>query len=264
MPNILSTFKTAKPMRASIEVANLLLHTPSATELGASPILTVANTTHPSNLTQYQTMQLAKSQQCYYHYHVGINAKHCHEPCKHFNGHHAKERHRNARIFKTTLIRDKNSKTYQLGKREKVQKPLNPSMCNNPNPTSFSDVNAVRIAASPISQFCADSGSECSILPRSYAYLATKVNPDSKTPMLIAANKTAIRQYGTRRLRFFLSDVGRNFEWNFIIADVAEPLLGRDFLSHHDLLKDSKNNRLLERQRQYRVQSTSESRQCRT
>ena len=38
---------------------------------------------------------------------------------------------------------------------------------------------------------------------------------------------------------------GLPYKWNFLVADVRTPLLGADFLSHHNLLVDVRNQRLL-------------------
>jgi hypothetical protein len=38
----------------------------------------------------------------------------------------------------------------------------------------------------------------------------------------------------------------REFTWRFVVADVTEPLIGADFLTHFGLLVDCRNNRLLD------------------
>jgi hypothetical protein len=38
----------------------------------------------------------------------------------------------------------------------------------------------------------------------------------------------------------------RDFTWRFVVADVSQPLIGVDFLSHFGLLVDCRNNRLLD------------------
>ena len=65
----------------------------------------------------------------------------------------------------------------------------------------------------------------------------------SAGPSLRAANGSSIRTYGSRTFSLNLG-VGR-FEWELIIADVTEPLLGADFLANFDLLVDVANQRLL-------------------
>jgi hypothetical protein len=56
--------------------------------------------------------------------------------------------------------------------------------------------------------------------------------------------------------RRFLIDTGSDlcvfprlrwdFTWRFVVADVTQPLIGADFLSHFGLLVDCRNNRLLD------------------
>lgn len=62
---------------------------------------------------------------------------------------------------------------------------------------------------------------------------------------LYAANGTPIRTFGTKRLEVNLG-LRRDFTWEFTIADVNQTIIGRDFLSHFDLLVDSKRNRLID------------------
>jgi hypothetical protein len=38
----------------------------------------------------------------------------------------------------------------------------------------------------------------------------------------------------------------RDFTWRFVVADVTQPIIGVDFLSHFGLLVDCRNNRLLD------------------
>ncbi|XP_064116675.1 uncharacterized protein LOC135222520 [Macrobrachium nipponense] len=57
-----------------------------------------------------------------------------------------------------------------------------------------------------------------------------------KPTALVAANRTPIHSYGTKSLK--ISILGRNYVWNFTIADIRIPLLGADFLAHNGLLVD--------------------------
>ena len=61
---------------------------------------------------------------------------------------------------------------------------------------------------------------------------------------LVAAKGTPIRCYGCRTLE--ISILGSSYRWPFVIADVKVPLLGADFLAHHDLLVDVARKRLLD------------------
>jgi hypothetical protein len=63
---------------------------------------------------------------------------------------------------------------------------------------------------------------------------------------LCAANGTTIPTYGWLSLNLNLG-LRRNFTWQFVVADVTQPLIGVDFLSHFGLLVDCKHNRLLGR-----------------
>jgi cleavage and polyadenylation specificity factor subunit 1 len=38
----------------------------------------------------------------------------------------------------------------------------------------------------------------------------------------------------------------RHFPWNFLIANVQSPIIGADFLHHHNLLVDLKHKRLID------------------
>ncbi|CAL1683860.1 unnamed protein product [Lasius platythorax] len=64
---------------------------------------------------------------------------------------------------------------------------------------------------------------------------------------LFAANNTVINTYGSSSR---VVDLGlrRPFRWQFIIADVRQPIIGADFLAHHGILPDLKNKRLVDEQ----------------
>ena len=61
--------------------------------------------------------------------------------------------------------------------------------------------------------------------------------------VLQAVNDTSISTYGTRSLTLDLG-LRRSFRWVFVIADVATPILGADFLCRYNLLVDVRHNRL--------------------
>ena len=75
---------------------------------------------------------------------------------------------------------------------------------------------------------------------------ATKVEK-GKQPLftLNAANQTPISAFGERS---FTLDIGlrRVYRWVFILADVASPLLGADFLAHFSLAVDVKHRKLMD------------------
>lgn len=70
------------------------------------------------------------------------------------------------------------------------------------------------------------------------------MKPSKQT--FFAANGTPIRTYGEKLLQL---DLGfhRLLCWPFIIADVAHPILGADFLANFGLLVDVKNKKLIDR-----------------
>ena len=85
-----------------------------------------------------------------------------------------------------------------------------------------------------------DSGAQRSILPAS----AVDALEDGHGPPLSAANGTHIRTFGTRSVT--VSFCGRRFTWDFVIAAVAVPILGADFLCANRLLVDVSNGRLID------------------
>lgn len=89
--------------------------------------------------------------------------------------------------------------------------------------------------------FLIDSGADISVIP-----------PSSKEKRfapcqfkLFAANGTEIKTYGSKKV---ILDLGlqRSISWIFIIADVQSPIIGSDLLKHHDLLIDSKRNKIID------------------
>lgn len=62
---------------------------------------------------------------------------------------------------------------------------------------------------------------------------------------LYAANNTKINTYGEQTLELNLN-LRRPYKWKFIIADVSKPIIGADFLCHHELLVDMKNRKLVD------------------
>jgi hypothetical protein len=70
--------------------------------------------------------------------------------------------------------------------------------------------------------------------------LKERVNYD-----LCAANGTTIHTFGWLPLSLNVR-LRRDFTWRFVVADVIQPLISVDFLSHFGLLVDCRNNRLLD------------------
>jgi hypothetical protein len=83
--------------------------------------------------------------------------------------------------------------------------------------------------------YLVDTGSVYSILPHS-----SPLPPSG--PKIMAADKTPISCWGWRRIK--LKSCGRVFEWNFLLAAVAFPLVGADFLIHFRLMVDLARARL--------------------
>ena len=57
-----------------------------------------------------------------------------------------------------------------------------------------------------------------------------------------------MQTYGTKELRFTLEGIKEAFNWNFIISEVAEGILGADFLAKHYLLVDCNGRKVIKRQ----------------
>ena len=90
-------------------------------------------------------------------------------------------------------------------------------------------------------RFLVDTGACRSLCPPTLA----KHNNDCKPHgQLTAANGSPILIYGSTSLSLFFN--GRQFEWDFIIAQVCIPILGADFLAHFKLLVDMANHRLID------------------
>ncbi|GBP54228.1 Retrovirus-related Pol polyprotein from transposon 297 [Eumeta japonica] len=91
--------------------------------------------------------------------------------------------------------------------------------------------------------FLVDTGANISVLPKcSVKIKTTNLSVDYK---LYAANGTEIKTYGLKTL---VVDLGlrRSFRWTFVIADVKQPIIGADFLSHFKLLVDLSNRRIVD------------------
>lgn len=80
-----------------------------------------------------------------------------------------------------------------------------------------------------------------SVIPKSFAF---SKKPDKL--VLYAANGSQIPTYGTKLISVSLN-LRRDFRWPFIIADVTQPIIGVDFLTHFNLLVDVRNNCLIDK-----------------
>ena len=89
-------------------------------------------------------------------------------------------------------------------------------------------------------RFLIDTGAQVSVIP--------PLPPDRNTPSTLtlqAVNNTRIRTYGTRSLSLNLG-LRRTFRWVFVVADVANPILGADFLQHFSLVVDLRHRGLID------------------
>ena len=91
-------------------------------------------------------------------------------------------------------------------------------------------------------KFLRDTGAEVSVLP------ATRFDRQKgqSAQMLLAANGSKITTFGSRAVTIDLPQ--DKFKWTFVIANVAQPLLGADFLRTHFLLVDIKHQHLVNAQ----------------
>ena len=82
-------------------------------------------------------------------------------------------------------------------------------------------------------KYLKDTGAAVSVLSKS---CANKISDADCLP-LVAANNTTINTYGYSKR---VVDIGleRDYTWNFIVADVQQPIIGADFLLHYSLLVD--------------------------
>lgn len=104
------------------------------------------------------------------------------------------------------------------------------------------EVNKIHISdRSSNTTFLIDTGADVSVVP---PLNRSKISPTGIK--LYAANGTPINTYGERVLKLDLG-LRRCFQWSFIVADVKQPIIGSDFLSHFDLLIDVKNNAIIDK-----------------
>jgi len=87
-------------------------------------------------------------------------------------------------------------------------------------------------------RYLVDTGASYCLVP----HKSTK--PPAKEPRLIGPNGSLIRCWGEERRRLRFS--GRTFEWTFLRADVAFPILGVDFLRNNKLMVDVASNTLVD------------------
>ncbi|KAL1518322.1 hypothetical protein ABEB36_001961 [Hypothenemus hampei] len=91
-------------------------------------------------------------------------------------------------------------------------------------------------------KFLIDTGADVSVIPNSKS--GRYVRPATSFK-LYAANGSAIDTFGEKILTLDLG-LRRPMPWNFIVADVTQPILGADFLCHHGILVDLRRKRLID------------------
>ena len=89
-------------------------------------------------------------------------------------------------------------------------------------------------------RFLVDTGAQVSVIPAR----KPDIHSGPAEFNLKAANGSSIRTFGNRTVPLKFNS--HRYEWQFIIADVSQPLLGADFLCHYGLLVDVRNQRLLD------------------
>ncbi|KRX57493.1 Retrovirus-related Pol polyprotein from transposon [Trichinella sp. T9] len=92
-------------------------------------------------------------------------------------------------------------------------------------------------------RFLVDTGSEVSVVPYNTT-LRSQLHA-AHIPQLIAANGTRIDIVGSRELTVDLGFT-RTMRWKFVVARIAQPILGADILRHFNLLVDLKHQRLVD------------------
>lgn len=103
--------------------------------------------------------------------------------------------------------------------------------------------------------FLVDTGANVSILP--VTVFKRENNHSQEDFTLFAANGTKIQTFGTLSLSLDLR-LRRDFKWTFIIANVKQPILGADFISHYGLLVDLSSKKLIDSLTQLNVLATIE------
>lgn len=96
-------------------------------------------------------------------------------------------------------------------------------------------------------RFLVDTGANISVLP------ATKRKMKPTKDILYAANGTNIKTYGEKTLELNLG-LRRPLRCTFIVADVQKPILGADFLRHHNLLVDLRAGKLIDKKTELSVE----------
>lgn len=90
--------------------------------------------------------------------------------------------------------------------------------------------------------YMVDSGCQISIIPKKDG---DREDRECKFA-LKAANGTTMKTYGTERIKLRLGN--KYYRWTFLKADVTTPIIGIDFLRHHQLLVDPSTDSIIDKQ----------------
>ena len=93
--------------------------------------------------------------------------------------------------------------------------------------------------------FLIDTGAVVSLLPPE---TISKLKPHTRISniRLKTADNSPLKVFGECTLNLTSRQIRRAFHWNFVIANVSQPIIGSDFLTHHNLLVDCANNKIID------------------
>ena len=93
--------------------------------------------------------------------------------------------------------------------------------------------------------FLVDTGAVVSLIPPD---LVSSLKPATRnsTVKLHTADNSPLQVFGECSLSLASRTLRRSFHWNFVIANVSQPIIGSDFLAHHGILVDCKNKQLID------------------
>ena len=91
--------------------------------------------------------------------------------------------------------------------------------------------------------FIVDTGAGVSLVPQDVVKGAI-LQPTAVR--ITTASGAPLPTHGEVLLSFVIPALRRSFLWSFVVADVTAPLLGHDFLAHHNLLVDCGSQTLLD------------------
>ena len=120
-----------------------------------------------------------------------------------------------------------------LGKRPGLKPPASPASGPSPSLAQLFFVKDTTLGR----RFLIDTGAQVSVLPPASLPVGAGVSDGGQLPRLEAANGSSVQVVGLYRHDLRL-DGGPVLSWEFVVADVATPILGADFLGHHRLTVD--------------------------